>query len=89
MIVDKDTIAKIARLSKIELKAAEVAKLSTQLSGILEHMKVLDEVNVTGVEPMFYGCAEERALRPDTPHRFESSKICKNGFSVPNIIDGD
>jgi aspartyl-tRNA(Asn)/glutamyl-tRNA(Gln) amidotransferase subunit C len=52
MRVDEDTVRRIARLARIEVTDAEAKALETELSGILEWVKQLDEVDTKGVEPM-------------------------------------
>jgi aspartyl-tRNA(Asn)/glutamyl-tRNA(Gln) amidotransferase subunit C len=42
----------VAGLANLHLADSEVAKLQTDLSGILEHMDRLNEIDTTGVEPM-------------------------------------
>jgi len=52
MSVDKDTVNKIARLSRIAISDAEADKMVGELNGILAWVEQLGEVDVTGVEPM-------------------------------------
>jgi len=89
MIIDEHLIKKITELSKLEMKVGETKKISEQLAKILEHMNVLKEVNVDGVEPMFHGCIDQHELRVDEPVVFNSDVIAKGFFSVPNIMSGE
>jgi aspartyl-tRNA(Asn)/glutamyl-tRNA(Gln) amidotransferase subunit C len=52
MSIDKDTARRVAHLARIEMDEAELAPLAAELSGILGFMEQLNEVDVTGVEPM-------------------------------------
>jgi len=52
MHVDEATVRRIARLARIKIADSEVAGLEGELSGILTWVEQLDEVDVTGVEPM-------------------------------------
>ena len=52
MQVDEKTVRRIARLARIQVTDAEAKALEGELSGILDWVKQLDEVDVTGVEPM-------------------------------------
>lgn len=52
MQVDAELVRRIARLARIKVTDAEVAALEGELSGILDWVKQLDEVNTEGVEPM-------------------------------------
>jgi aspartyl-tRNA(Asn)/glutamyl-tRNA(Gln) amidotransferase subunit C len=52
MAVDEATVRRIARLARIEVTDAEIAGLKGELSGILQWVEQLDEVDTAGVEPM-------------------------------------
>ena len=52
MAIDTDTARKVAKLARIAVPEAQLPKLAEQLSGILGFMEQLNEVDVTGVEPM-------------------------------------
>jgi aspartyl-tRNA(Asn)/glutamyl-tRNA(Gln) amidotransferase subunit C len=52
MHVDEATVRRIARLARIKIADSEVAGLEKELSGILTWVEQLNEVDVTGVEPM-------------------------------------
>ncbi len=52
MSIDIDTARKVAHLARIRVEEAALPKLAEQLSGILTFMEQLNEVDVTGVDPM-------------------------------------
>jgi aspartyl-tRNA(Asn)/glutamyl-tRNA(Gln) amidotransferase subunit C len=52
MQVDAATVRRIARLARIKVTDAEAKALEKELSGILEWVRQLDEVDVGNVEPM-------------------------------------
>jgi aspartyl-tRNA(Asn)/glutamyl-tRNA(Gln) amidotransferase subunit C len=52
VVVDEATVKRIARLARIKVSAEEAKGLEKELSGILEWVKQLDEVDTSGVEPM-------------------------------------
>lgn len=52
MQVDEATVRRIARLARIRIRDEEARALEGELSGILDWVKQLDEVNTDGVEPM-------------------------------------
>lgn len=47
----KKEVLHVAKLSKLSLKDKDIDKFSTQLSNILEYINLLNEVDVTNVEP--------------------------------------
>ena len=65
MSVDKDTVNKIARLSRIAISDAEADKMVGELNGILAWVEQLGEVDVTGVEPMTAVIPNKLRLRDD------------------------
>ncbi|HJZ34381.1 MAG TPA: Asp-tRNA(Asn)/Glu-tRNA(Gln) amidotransferase subunit GatC [Hyphomicrobiaceae bacterium] len=52
MDVDEATVRRIARLARIKVTDAEVSALKSELSGIFEWIRQLEEVDTTNVEPM-------------------------------------
>jgi aspartyl-tRNA(Asn)/glutamyl-tRNA(Gln) amidotransferase subunit C len=52
MQVDEATVRRIARLARIRITDEEATSLQGELSGILDWVKQLDEVQTDGVEPM-------------------------------------
>lgn len=52
MSVDQATVKRIARLARIAVSDAEAEKLQGELSGILNWVEQLNEVDTDGVEPM-------------------------------------
>ena len=52
MQVDAATVQRIARLARIKVTDEEAKALQKELSGILDWVKQLDEVDTANVEPM-------------------------------------
>ena len=52
MDVDADTVRRIARLARLRVTEEEVAALQGELSGILDWIEQLDEVDTSVVEPL-------------------------------------
>ncbi len=52
MSLDKDTVARIARLARLKVPEEELAPLAGELSGILAWIEQLNEVNTADVAPM-------------------------------------
>lgn len=52
MQVDEATVRRIARLARIKITDEEATALQKELSGILDWVKQLEEVDTNGVEPM-------------------------------------
>ena len=52
MSVDRDTVKRVARLARIRVGDDEAEALRGELNAILGFVEQLNEVDVTGVEPM-------------------------------------
>jgi aspartyl-tRNA(Asn)/glutamyl-tRNA(Gln) amidotransferase subunit C len=65
MQVDVATVRRIARLARIEVTDEEAQALEKELSGILDWVKQLDEVDTNGVEPMTRVIPMTLRQRPD------------------------
>lgn len=52
MSLDKDTVARIARLARLKVPDEELAPLAGELSGILAWIEQLNEVDTRDVAPM-------------------------------------
>ncbi len=52
MSLDKDTVARIARLARLKVPDEELAPLAGELSGILAWIEQLNEVDTKDVEPL-------------------------------------
>lgn len=52
MSVDHRTVRRIAHLARIRLDEADVPRMGDELNAILRFVEELDEVDVSGVEPM-------------------------------------
>jgi len=92
--VSKDRIARLAYLARVELTEQEKAELATQLNRILESFKVLDSVDLEGVEPTYHAIDVTNILREDEEKTclsqkdaLASTKKSEKGFFVaPKIV---
>ena len=95
MSVDKDTVNKIARLSRIAISEQEAEKRVGELNGILAWVEQLGEVDVTGVEPMTAVIPNTLRLRDDVVtdgnirDKVLANAPAKEGmfFGVPKVIE--
>jgi aspartyl-tRNA(Asn)/glutamyl-tRNA(Gln) amidotransferase subunit C len=65
MSLDKSTVAKIATLSRLRLTETEQEKMVDELNGLITWVGQLNEVDVSGVEPMTSVSGHKMKLRPD------------------------
>ena len=52
MSVDTETVRKVAKLARIAVQEDELEPLAKEISGILDWVEQLQELDVDGVEPM-------------------------------------
>lgn len=95
MSVDKETVMKISRLSRIAISDAEADAMVSELNGILNWVEQLGEVDVTGVEPMTAVIPNTLRLRDDAVtdgdvrERVLANAPAREGafFGVPKVIE--
>jgi len=99
MALSVEEVRRIAALARLRLSAEEEETFRVQLSAILEHVAVLSELDVSGVEAMTHALAAEGdlapALRPDEvrPGLSHDEALANapardgTAFQVPRIIE--
>jgi aspartyl-tRNA(Asn)/glutamyl-tRNA(Gln) amidotransferase subunit C len=65
MPLDAATVRRIARLARIRLEDAEVARFQHELSGILGWIEQLNEVDVTAIAPLAGAAQMALKMRED------------------------
>jgi aspartyl-tRNA(Asn)/glutamyl-tRNA(Gln) amidotransferase subunit C len=66
-MIDREQVLHVARLARLALSEEEVERMSTELSGILDHVDKIGELDLEGTEPTSHVVALENVLRPDEP----------------------
>ena len=95
MQVDEATVRRIARLARIKITEAEANVLVKELSGILNWVEQLDEVDTSSVEPMTRVVPIELPRRSDVVNDGGiADDIVKNApmvedhfFVVPKVVE--
>ncbi len=95
MSVDKETVKRVARLARIAVSDAEAEKLRGDLNTILGFVEQLNEVDVTGVEPMTAVVSMRMKMREDVVTDGEvAEKVLANApggadqfFVVPKVVE--
>lgn len=90
MKLTNDDIVKLARLSRLTLSEAEVAKYQVELGAILEYVKQLDSVDVSDLKPTYQVTGltseDDNATREDVVQdQVERDMLLRN---VPQVEDG-
>ena len=67
MAISSDDVLHVARLANLSLSDDEVARMSEQLSGILDHVQALAGLELGEVPPTAHALDLENVTRPDHP----------------------
>ena len=95
MSIDIDTARKVAKLARIRVEEGDLPALAGQLSGILGFMEQLNDVDVTGVEPMVSVTPMRLMRRADvvTDGGIQSAVLAnapdarEGFFAVPKVVE--
>lgn len=95
MSVDAATVRHIARLARIAVSDEEVAAFAPELSNILGWVEQLQEVDVSGIEPMTAVIPNKLRLRDDEVTAggtrddvLKNAPVAEHGFfAVPKVIE--
>jgi len=95
MALSSKEVLKVGTLSRIRLTPEEVEKFSSQLSGILDYVDKLRELDTQGVEPLAHALPIHNVLRPDEPRPGLAPEQALAGapqadgdfFRVPRVLD--
>jgi len=66
-MIDREQVLHVARLARLELTEAELERMATELSGILEHVDAIAALDLDQVEPTTHVVELANVLRPDVP----------------------
>ena len=66
-MIDREQVLHVARLARLSLSDDEVQRMSSELSGILEHVERISSLELDDVEPTSHVIELENVLRPDEP----------------------
>jgi aspartyl-tRNA(Asn)/glutamyl-tRNA(Gln) amidotransferase subunit C len=96
--ITEEEVRYVADLANLRLTEAEVHKFQSDLTGILEHMDKLKEIDTSNVEPMaqvLFDAEETATLRADVPAPTLGQEVAlanapqrgSGYFKVPKVIE--
>ncbi|MBR7619709.1 Asp-tRNA(Asn)/Glu-tRNA(Gln) amidotransferase subunit GatC [Phenylobacterium sp. 20VBR1] len=86
MAIDAATVRKVARLARIAEPEDRIDPLARELSGIMDWIEQLAEVDTEGVEPMTSAVAVAAPMREDVvTEGGDAARVLSN---APRTIDG-
>jgi aspartyl-tRNA(Asn)/glutamyl-tRNA(Gln) amidotransferase subunit C len=91
-VIDREQVLHVARLARLALTDDEVEGMIGELSGILEHIEKIGELDLEGVPPTAHVVEVTNALRPDVPRPSwprevmleQAPAVRDGGFEVPS-----
>lgn len=94
MKIDKETVDRIAELSRLEFDDAAKAEIMKDMNNMLDFVDQLKELYTTGVEPLIFMTEETNVYREDeVSYEVSQSDALKNApkkdmyyFRVPKVV---
>jgi len=68
-VIEREQVLHVAKLARLGLSEEEVERMAGELSGILEHVDRIAELDLDDVEPTSHVVELENVLRADVPHQ--------------------
>ena len=95
--VSPEDVRHVAKLARLAVDESRLPAVATQLGSILGYIEQINEVDVTGVEPMAHAVPLHNVLRDDVVEpSLPLERTLQNApeadgpfFKVPKVIGGD
>ncbi|WP_457640086.1 Asp-tRNA(Asn)/Glu-tRNA(Gln) amidotransferase subunit GatC [Persephonella sp.] len=96
-MIDKETVIKVAQLSKLKLTEDELELFSKQLSDILKFIEKLEELDTEDILPFYELNQQEAPMRDDIPQEGLSREEAlanapqadRGAFVVPRVVSAE
>lgn len=93
-MISDETIEYVGILAKLDLSPEEKERAKKDMGEMLDYIDKLNELDVSGVEPMSHVFPVNNVFREDIPSQEDGSRealsnapVCRNGgFEVPKTI---
>ena len=66
-MIEREQVLHVAKLARLRLSDEDLERMAGELSGILEHVDRIGELDLDAVEPTSHVVELENVLRPDEP----------------------
>lgn len=66
-MIEREQVLHVAKLARLRLSDEDLERMAVELSGILEHVDRIGELELDAVEPTSHVVQLENVLRPDEP----------------------
>lgn len=96
-MISLDQVRHVAKLARLAIPEEKLPDFTTKLEGILEYVAILNEVDVTNVEPTSHALKMSNVLREDVVRSgLPLEAVLRNApdkdgpfFKVPKVFGGD
>ena len=91
-MLEREQVVHVARLARLELDKAELAKMATELSAVLDHVERIRQLDLADVQPTSHAVDVAGVMRRDEPQPSlprdvilaAASEPVEGGFGVPS-----
>jgi aspartyl-tRNA(Asn)/glutamyl-tRNA(Gln) amidotransferase subunit C len=85
-MIDRDEVLYVARLARLKLDEDEVESMARELSGVLDHIAKIGELNLDEVPPTSHVVEIVGRLRADEPRASLPREVALE--QAPSVADG-
>jgi len=91
----RDVVLRVAKLAKLSIEEAELARYAHDLAGILKHVDLINELDLEGVEPTSHAVSLQCPTRADVAEKLldpekalaQAPEREGTAFKVPKILE--
>ncbi len=95
MSLTRQEVEKIAQLARLALTDEQKTAYQRQLSAVLDYAEMLDELDLSGIEPMAHAVARENVMRDDVIEPglvledvlFNSASHAQDQFLIQSVLE--
>ena len=96
-MIDRETVKNVAKLARLGLSEEDIETFGSQLSVILENIKILQEADVSGVSPTAHASRLTSIMRQDLPRPSYPPQVLlanapdqeDNSLKVNAVLEGE
>lgn len=87
MAITKEEVRKLAELSRLKLTTEEETRFAATISAVLDYMKILNEVDTTGIDPTAQVTGLQNVTRADVVKSSTLGSALVN--TMPRVQNGE
>lgn len=95
MSLTRQEVEKIAQLARLALTDEQKTAYQRQLSAVLDYAEMLDELDLSGIEPTAHAVARENVMRDDVIEPglvledvlFNSARHAQDQFLIQSVLE--